>query len=81
MGYTPDFVQTLGPLLGQVKEQGIKVVSNAGGINPSSCVEALCAAAKQAGVNLSIAIVTGDDLLPMVLIVMRNSALDGKWRG
>lgn len=68
MGYTPDFVQTLAPLLAQVKKQGIKVVSNAGGINPLSCVEALHAAAKQAGVNLSIAMVTGDDLLPKVML-------------
>lgn len=66
MGYTPDFVQSLGPLLGQVKERGIKVVSNAGGINPLSCVQALRAAAEQAGVQLSIAMVTGDDLLHMV---------------
>lgn len=66
MGYTPDFVQSLGPLLGQVKERGIKVVSNAGGINPLSCVQALRAVAEQAGVQLSIAMVTGDDLLHMV---------------
>lgn len=63
MGYTPDFVQSLGPLLGQVKEQGLKVVSNAGGINPTSCVDALRTAAKKAGVDLSIATVVGDDLL------------------
>lgn len=67
LGYTPDFVQSLVPLLGQVKKQGIKVVSNAGGINPSSCVEALRAAAKKAEIDLSIAMVTGDDLLPKVL--------------
>lgn len=66
MGYTPDFVQSLGPLLGQVKEQGLKVVSNAGGINPTSCVDALRTAAKKAGVDLSIATVVGDDLLAQV---------------
>ncbi len=42
------------------------MVSNGGGINPESCVQALRAAAKQGGVDLSIAMVTGDDLLPMV---------------
>ena len=66
MGYTPDFVQCLGPLLGQVKEQGLKVVANAGGINPAACVQALRTASEQAGVELSIAMVTGDDLLPKV---------------
>lgn len=68
MGYTPDFVQSLGPLLTQVKEKGIKVVSNAGGINPLACVQALQGAAKQAGVNISVAMVTGDDLLYKVCI-------------
>lgn len=66
LGYAPDFVQSLGPLLGQVKKQGLKVVSNAGGINPVSCVEALQVAAQKAGVDLSIAMVTGDDLLPQI---------------
>ena len=59
-------MQSLGSLLGQVKKQGLKVVSNAGGINPVSCVEALQVAAQKAGVDLSIAMVTGDDLLPQV---------------
>ena len=68
MGYTPDFVQCLRPLLGQVKEQGLKVVANAGGINPTACVQALQEAAKQAGVQLSVAMVTGDDLLEKVRI-------------
>jgi len=66
MGYTPDFVQSLAPLLQQVKEKGIKVVSNAGGINPSSCVDALRSAAEKAGVQLSIGMVAGDDLLSKV---------------
>lgn len=70
LGYTPDFVQSLAPLLRQVKASGLKIVSNAGGINPPSCVEALQKAAKQSGVNLSIATVTGDDLLFKVVAMM-----------
>ena len=66
MGYTVDFVQCLSPLLKRVKESGIKVISNAGGINPAACVQALRDAANQSGVNLSIAMVTGDDLLGKV---------------
>lgn len=56
--------------MGQVKEQGLKVVANAGGINPSACVQALRAAADQTGVDLSIAMVTGDDLLQKVLYML-----------
>ena len=73
LGYTPDFVQSLGPLLGQVKQSGIKVISNAGGINPAACVLALQTAAKHAGVQLSVAMVTGDDLIAKVSVCVCNS--------
>ncbi len=63
-GYAPDFVKNLAPLLGEIKRQGIKVVCNAGGMNPAGCRDALREAASQAGVDLNIAIVLGDDLTP-----------------
>ena len=45
----------------------MRVVSNAGGINPHACAAALGAVAKKAGVELKIATVTGDDILSKVL--------------
>lgn len=64
-GYASDFVQhVMAPLLPQIAEQGIKVVSNAGGVNPLACKQALEQAAEKAGVQLKIAVVLGDDLLP-----------------
>ena len=45
---------------------GIKVVTNAGGINVASCAEAVEKVAKDNGVDLTIATVTGDDLMTNV---------------
>ena len=68
MGYAPDFVQVaMAPLLKEIKRRGIRVVSNAGGVNPLACVQALQEAAKTAGVDdLKVAMVTGDDLMAKV---------------
>ena len=62
-GYARDFVSQLAPLLGAVRERGITVIANAGGVNPTGCAEAVLAAAKAAGVGLTVAVVSGDDLL------------------
>lgn len=61
-GYARDFIRVLQPLMPAIKQQGMKVVANAGGINPAACRTALLAAAEQAGVALSVAIVEGDNL-------------------
>jgi len=64
-GYAADFVKTvMGPLLADIKSKGIKVISNAGGVNPEACVEALQSLAADAGVDVRIAMVSGDNLLP-----------------
>ncbi|KRW82018.1 acyclic terpene utilization AtuA family protein [Marinobacter sp. P4B1] len=63
-GYARDFVETvMAPLLGEIKKQGIRVLTNAGGVNPVACRDALQALCEQAGVDLKIAVVLGDDLL------------------
>jgi len=63
-GYASDFVEVLSPLLGQIAEQRIRVISNAGGVNPLACAAALQRACDQAGVPLKIAVLLGDDLQP-----------------
>ncbi len=64
-GYATDFVEhVMAPLMPEIKRRGIKVVANAGGVNPLACKKALEEAAAKAGVSFSVAVVLGDDLLP-----------------
>ena len=62
-GYATDFPDVIARLAPQIKQHGIRVVTNAGGVNPKACQEALAAKLKAAGIELRIGIVTGDDLL------------------
>lgn len=63
-GYASDFVKTvMGPLLKQIKEKGIKVISNAGGVNTDACVKALQTLADSMDIDLRIAKVDGDNVI------------------
>ena len=62
LGYVPDFVEAIAQLLPEIKQKGIRIVSNAGGINPQAAATALRRKAEEAGISLAIAVVTGDDL-------------------
>ncbi|XVO85789.1 acyclic terpene utilization AtuA family protein [Pseudomonas palleroniana] len=63
-GYATDFVEVLTPLLAEIRRQGIRVISNAGGIHPQACAAALQAACDEARLPLKIAVLLGDDLQP-----------------
>lgn len=63
-GYATDFVTVaMKQVIREIAEKGIKVVSNAGGVNPAACAVALRDVAEDAGVKLKIAWVSGDDLM------------------
>jgi hypothetical protein len=62
-GYATDFVSAaMQPHLKTIAERGVKVISNAGGVNPQACVAALRAVIARLGLELKVACVVGDDL-------------------
>ena len=66
LGYARDFVGAVESVLPGIAEHGVRVIANAGGVNPAACAAAVRAAGERHGVSdaLRIGVVTGDDLLP-----------------
>ena len=63
-GYALDFVNVVGEILPEIAAGKVKVMSNAGGVNPRACVAAIHALAASKGITgLKIAVVDGDDIL------------------
>ena len=88
LGYATDFVDiAMQQVLPEVMRQGIKVVSNAGGINPQACANALQALATAQGLQPRIAVVEGDDVSAMLAQLQAahtrdmfsGDALPAKW--
>ena len=73
-GYARTFLTQMEQVLGTCRERGIRVVSNAGGLDPRGCADALAEIVAKLGIGpVSIGVVTGDDLMP------RIDALDEPW--
>jgi len=65
LGYAKDFVPLMEQLLPRLVERDVRVTSNAGGVNPQSCAEAVVEAARDLGLGgkVKIGVVAGDDIL------------------
>lgn len=76
-GYAHDFVTTIDPLLPTIAAKGIKVIANAGGVNPEGCARAVKACAEKYGLSqsLKVAFVDGDDLIPQL-----DQIIDSGWQ-
>src|SRR5256886_2625277 len=66
LGYARDFIGATESVLPAIADRGVRVIANAGGVNPPACAEAVRAVARQGGVGdrFRVGVVTGDDLLP-----------------
>lgn len=66
-GFLSDFVDLhVGPYLAELKRRGIKVVSNAGGMNPEGLAELIRARGRDLNLEIKVAVVTGDDIAALV---------------
>jgi len=64
MGYATDFVTLIDRVLPQLVEKNIKVIANAGGVNPHACKDAVLEVIRKHGYEgIKVAVVEGDDIL------------------
>lgn len=63
-GYAADFVEMMAENIRDIAAHRVKVIADAGGVNPEACRQAVEKVAAEAGINLKIAVVAGDDLMP-----------------
>src|SRR5688572_21741603 len=65
-GYARDFVPLMERILPDLADKRFRVISNAGGVNPRACAEAVIGGARLQGLAgaLKVALVSGDDILP-----------------
>lgn len=72
-GYARDFVGVVEAILPDISERGIKVVSNAGGVNPEACKDAILQIIDEKGYdNIKVAVVDGDDILSQIDSLIAN---------
>ena len=63
-GYATDFIDLAKRVIKDIVDKNIKIITNAGGVNPEVCKEKLLEVAKELGLDIKIVIIKGDDILP-----------------
>jgi hypothetical protein len=74
-GYARTFVSQMEQVMGTCLDKGIRVVSNAGGLDPGGCADAVAEVADRLGLSPTIAYIDGDDLLPRIEELVASGAL------
>jgi len=75
-GYVAEFVYSVWkPLMKEIMKRGVKVITNAGGLNPLKLKEAIEEASISEGVHVVVAAVVGDDLYDQFSELDRNNYL------
>ncbi len=74
LGYARDFVGAMEAVFPAVAERGVRVIANAGGVNPPACAAAVRDAARRQGVGgrVRLGVITGDDILPRLDALMAD---------
>lgn len=65
-GYALDFPPVVESVLDEIKNQGVKIITNAGGVNPHACKDDVLRRAQKAGVSIKVAVVDGDDIMDSI---------------
>ena len=74
-GFARTFVSQMEQVMGTCLDRGIKVVSNAGGLDPDGCADAVQEVADRLGLSPTIAYIDGDDLMPRITELAESGAL------
>ena len=65
-GYAYDFITQMEECLSLIVKKGVKVISNAGGVNPIACGEKVLEIANKLGLKIKVGVVYGDDILDSI---------------
>ena len=71
-GYVGTFLKQVKAVAETCKEKNIKIVTNAGGLNPSSMANEIEKILEELGVSLKVAYITGDDLMPRMDALIKD---------
>jgi acyclic terpene utilization AtuA family protein len=72
LGYATDFLDQMRECLPLIVEKDVKVITNAGGVNPLELGRQIVKLAKKMGLPLTVGVVSGDDIMPDLKKIMKS---------